>query len=151
MSATRTWGIAVFAATALAAAGCGGDDKPAEKPASISARTATPVPLSAPEQIKAVGDNWAPRFAAADKAACQYMTDSALEACEMVFVGGAPGRLQQQFDGATVEEVVVRGRKAGARFLGGATVVFAKVPDAPADALWRIFNLGGNAGKRFFR
>jgi hypothetical protein len=160
MRPMRTKCIALMAlALALVGAGaCGDSDDDAQAPkptATAQAREATPTPkpLPARKQIEQAGEAWAPLFAAADEAACEYMIKSAQEACDIgVFVDGKPSKFQRSFADATIESVKIRGNKAGGSFSNGETVVFEKDDsgDDVPNSEWGIANLGGDAGKSFF-
>jgi hypothetical protein len=119
----------------------------------------TPADLAAVQQIEETGDRWARLFAASDPAACErYMTQPACERESCVRVGPKPvphckppsGAFRLSFLRARVEDVVVRGKFAGARFSNGRTVLFIHVEGSKPDGDWWIDKFRGNAGRAFF-
>jgi len=104
----------------------------------------TPADLAEAQEIEDTGNRWARLFAASDPAACEkYMTQPA---CERE--PSAAFRLS--FLRARVEDVVVNGKFAGARFSNGRTVLFIHVEGSKPEGAWWIDNVRGNAGRAFF-
>jgi hypothetical protein len=112
--------------------------------------------LSAEQEIERVGNIWAPLFAGGDRrwsapGTCTYMTPAACERirCERQRRIGnctpVSWRFRRSFADATVVDIVIRGRQAGARFSNGETVKFFDVGEA-----WWIDEVGGDAGRNFF-
>ena len=112
--------------------------------------------LSAEQEIERVGNTWAPLFAGGDRrwaapGTCTYMTPAACEriSCERQRRMGnctpASWQFRRSFADATVVDIVIRGRQAGARFSNGETVEFFDVGEA-----WWIDKVGGDAGRNFF-
>jgi len=52
---------------------------------------------------------------------------------------------RKSFEGATVEDIAIKGDRAAARFSNGEVVELGSVIDG-----WLIAKLGGNAGREFF-
>ena len=118
--------------------------------------SATGPRLSAKQEIERVGNTWAPLFAGGDRrwaapGTCTYMTPPACEriSCERQRRTGnctpASWQFRRSFADATVVDIVIRGRQAGARFSNGETVEFFDVGEA-----WWIDKVGGDAGRNFF-
>jgi hypothetical protein len=109
--------------------------------------------LSPKQEIGRIGNNWGRLFAAADRRACQYMTQPACErvACERVGSGPIPNctlpssKFRRSFEDATVQAVVIKGHRAAARFSNGELVEFYG-----DGGTWSIHKLAGNAGREFF-
>ena len=109
--------------------------------------------LTPKQEIGRIGNSWGRLFAAADRRACQYMTQPACErvACERVGSGPIPNctlpssKFRRSFEDATVRAVVIKGHRAAARFSTGAMVEFYG-----DGGTWSIHKLGGNAGREFF-
>jgi hypothetical protein len=138
--------LLVMAAAALGLAACEGDD-PSE------------ATLSTEQKIEQAGKKWARLFAAADPAACRYMTPPGCEhmSCDRLQTGGTIGSCtspswayRRSFAGATVEEIAIRGERAGARFSNGEEVELSWVNGYAVGGVWWIERFGGNAGRRFF-
>jgi hypothetical protein len=102
------------------------------------------------EQVRRAGNAWAQWFAASDQPRCnRYMTQPA---CERVTCERMSGpiencvvptiRFRHSFQDATVEDVVVRGDRAAARFSNGEIVEFAS--GGPDN--WMVHAFGRNAG-----
>jgi hypothetical protein len=128
-----------------------------ENEADPDASTSATGPRLSPEQeIERAGNTWAPLFAGGDRrwaapGTCTYMTPPACEriSCERQRRRGnctpASWEFRKSFAGATVVDIVIRGRQAGARFSNGETVEFFDVGEA-----WWIDKVGGDAGRNFF-
>jgi len=112
--------------------------------------------LSAEQEIERVGNIWGPLFAGGDRrwaapGTCTYMTPPACERirCERQRRIGnctpASWQFRRSFADATVVNIVIRGRQAGARFSNGETVEFFAVGEA-----WWIDKVGGDASRNFF-
>lgn len=119
----------------------------------------TPADLAAVQEIEETGNRWARLFAASDPAACErYMTQPACERESCVRVGPKPvphcrlpsAAFRLSFLRARVEDVVVDGKFAGARFSNGRTVLFIHVEGSKPDGAWWIDKFRGNAGRAFF-
>jgi hypothetical protein len=118
-----------------------------------------PADLAAVQEIEETGNRWARLFAASDPAACEkYMTQPACERESCVRVGPKPvphcrqpsAAFRLSFLRARVEDVVVTGKFAGARFSNGRTVLFIHVEGSKPNGAWWIDKFGGNAGRAFF-
>jgi hypothetical protein len=127
-------------------------------PAVTSATTESEPSLSAGQEIEQAGNEWARLFAAGDRrwaapGTCRYMTQSGCERISCERVGRGPIKkctrpsweFRKSFADATVTDVVIRGRRAGARFSNGETVEFVDVGQS-----WWIDRVGGDAGRTFF-
>ena len=112
--------------------------------------------VSAEQEIGRKGKEWARLFAGGDRrwaapGTCTYMTPTACErmSCERQRRIGsctpASWQFRKSFADATVVDVVIRGRQAGARFSNGEAVEFLDVGEA-----WWIDKVGGDAGRDFF-
>lgn len=115
--------------------------------------------LSAEQEIERAGNEWAPLFAGGDRrwaapGTCTYMTQPACERMSCERAGGrrpignctpASWQFRKSFADATVVDIVIRGREAGARFSNGETVEFFNVGEA-----WWIDRVGGDAERDFF-
>ena len=109
--------------------------------------------LTPKQEITRIGNSWGRLFAAADRRACRYMTQPACErvVCQRVGSGPIPNctlpssMFRRSFEDATVQAVVIKGHRAGARFSNGELVEFYG-----DGGTWSIHKLGGNAGREFF-
>jgi hypothetical protein len=119
----------------------------------------TPADLDTMQEIEETGNKWARLFAASDPAACEgYMTQPACELESCVRVGPKPvpdcklpsAAFRLSFRRARVEDVVVNGKFAGARFSNGRTVLFIHVEGTKPNGAWWIDKFRGNAGRAFF-
>lgn len=119
----------------------------------------SPAVLDAMQEVEGIGNKWARLFAASDPAACEgYMTQPACERESCVRVGPKPvphcklpsAAFRLSFRGARVEDVVVDGKFAGARFSNGRTVLFIHVEGTKPNGAWWIDKFRGNAGRAFF-
>jgi hypothetical protein len=113
--------------------------------------------VSAEQQIERTGNVWALLFAGGDRrwaapGTCTYMIPTACErmSCERQRRIGnctpASWQFRNSFADATVVDIVIRGRQAGARLSNGKIVEFLEVGEA-----WWIAKVGGNAGRDFCR
>ncbi len=120
--------------------------------------SATKATLSPKQKIEQTGNKWAPLFAAHDRAACEYQTQPLCEriACERV--GGFKIRnctppssaFRKSFEGATVQDIAIKGNQAAARFSNGEVVDLEGDADpSPLAGVWYIHKLVGNAGRGF--
>jgi hypothetical protein len=119
----------------------------------------SPADIAAMREIEETGNRWARLFAASDPAACKgYMTQPACEQESCVHVGPKPipdcrqpsAAFRLSFLRARVEDVVVKGKFAGARFSNGRTVLFVHVEGSKPDGAWWIDKFRGSAGRAFF-
>ena len=119
----------------------------------------TPADLATMREIEETGNRWARLFAASDPDACaRYMTQPACERASCVRVGPESVRhckppsaaFRLSFRGARVDDVVVNGKFAGARFSNGRTVLFIHVEGTKPNGAWWIDKFRGNAGRAFF-
>ena len=109
--------------------------------------------LTPKQEIQRIGNSWARLFAAADRRACQYMSQPACErvVCERVGSGPIPNctlpssKFRRSFEDATVQAVVIKGHRAAARFSTGAMVELYG-----DQGTWSIHKFGGKAGREFF-
>jgi hypothetical protein len=134
--------VALAAVLALVLAGCGDDDE------QMTTETAQ-------DEIERVGNNWARLFAAdAFGDSCESMIQPFCERIDCERASGQPipnckppsAEFRSSFEGATVEDVVIRGDNAGARFSNGEVVEL--VEEAPTQ--WLIRKFGQDAGGKFF-
>lgn len=129
-----------------------------ENEASSAATTANEASLSAWQEIELAGNDWARLFSSGDRSvavsdACKYMTQPGCERIACGRAGYGPienctppsWAFQKSFADATVVAIVIKGRKAGARFSNGETVQFLEV-----GAAWWIHKVGENAGRNLF-
>ena len=100
--------------------------------------------LTPKQEIQRIGNSWARLFAAADRQACQYMS-------QRVGMGPIPNcalpssKFRRSFEDATVQAIVIKGHRAAARFSTGAMVEFYG-----DQGTWSIHKFGGKAGREFF-
>jgi hypothetical protein len=113
--------------------------------------------LSAWQEIERAGNEWARLFAAGDRhwpapGTCQYMTQPGCERIVCERAGARPienctrpsWAFRKSFADATVAAIVIKGRRAAARFSNGETVELLDVGE------WLIHKVGGNAGRNLF-
>jgi hypothetical protein len=146
--------LSLLAVGALGLVACEGDD--AETTAANSPRQATP---SAEQQIERDGNKWARLFAAGGGAACRYMTQPG---CARIKCERGPNRpnlktctrpsarYRKSFADATVQDIAIRGHRAGARFSNGEGVDLSWVNGYAVGGVWWVGDVGGNAGCKFF-
>jgi hypothetical protein len=129
--------------------GSGGDPKRFEVDRILSSFRVT----TYEQEIEQMGNQWARLFGAGRR--CPgFMAQPACEWVDCERPGGRPiqncapvsSEVQRSFAGAVVEEVVIRGHRAAARFSNGETVRF--VAAAAPSRFWWIERVG--AGRRFF-
>jgi hypothetical protein len=122
-----------------------------------STTTVREASLSARQEIRQAGNQWARLFAAGDRhlpapGTCKFMTQRGCErvSCERIGGGAIENctrpawEFRRSFAHAKVTAIVIRGDQAGARFSNGETVQFV-------DGIsWWINNFGANAGRKFF-
>jgi hypothetical protein len=144
----------------LGAGACGSTSKNAPRSTaagSVAAATPKPAPPKPPparKQIRATAKKWAPLFAAGDKRACDYMTRSGQQACDMnIYFDGKPSAFQRSFGGASIQRIKVKGDQAAVLFSNHKAVVLAKgdAGDDVPNSDWGIVDLGGHAGENFFK
>jgi hypothetical protein len=106
-------------------------------------------------EIKRIGNSWAGLFASFGGRSCEYQTQPLCERIACTRAGGfkirnctPPTRaFRRSFEGATVEDIVVKGGRAAARFSNGEVVLFV----FPIETrTWLVHELGENAGRGFF-
>lgn len=119
-------------------------------------------PVASPrQQIRETLAKWAPLFAdAADTEDCLYMSKPVCErfGCERASSGPRQdctppsSEFRRSFEDATVQDVVIRGNRAAARFSNGEAVELIHLTgDAyQVGGVWWISQLGGNAGRKLF-
>jgi hypothetical protein len=109
-------------------------------------------PNSADQAVGVAANEWARLFAASDRAACErYMTQPACEreGCERVGnrkienCRPPPAAFRQSFRDARVEDVVVKGKVATARFSNGERVRLVRVEGTGPNGVWWIDRFGG--------
>jgi hypothetical protein len=156
-------GAVLAAFIALVLAGCGDEDS-----------TTTEAKPSPEQKIEQTGNKWAPLFAAAhDFAACKYQTQPLCDRTTCEHVGGPEAKpepirnctppssaFRKSFEDATVQDIAIKGERAGAKLSNGELVEFVGVqpahcvgsacPQRPRPDHWLVSNLGGNAGKKYF-
>jgi hypothetical protein len=106
------------------------------------------------QEIERNGNRWALLFATShDGSACNYQVQPLCERIACVRAGGfkirscrPPTRaFRISFQGAEVQNIVIRRDRAAARFSNGEFVELVRVVDR-----WLIVKVGGNAGRGFF-
>ena len=111
--------------------------------------TPTEATVSPEQEIEQIGNEWAPPFAADHELTAEgYQTQPLSEriTCNR---HGEPienctplsSELRESFEGATVEDVAIKGRKAAAQFSNGETVEFID-----AGGQWLIQTIAADAG-----
>jgi hypothetical protein len=135
--------LSLLAIGPLGLVACEGDDRP----------------TTAEQKIEQAGKKWARLFAAADPAACGYMTPLGCEQinCMRLQTEGPISHCtspswayRRAFAGATVEDIAIRGARAGVRFSNGEGVELSWVNGYAVGGVWWIERFGGNAGRKFF-
>jgi hypothetical protein len=107
------------------------------------------------QEIERIGNNWAGVFASFGGRSCKYQTQPLCERIACTRVGGGtirncspPARaFRRSFEGATVEEIALKGGRAAAMFSNGEVVRFVFAVQART---WMVHKLGGNAGRGRF-
>lgn len=126
-------------------------NEPTLSAASASA-TRTKPDRSTSQEIERTGNSWARLFGAGrtcnrfmiqpacERVACERVSGELIENCTRV-----SSKIQRSFAAAEVEDVVIRGIWAAARFSNGETVLFR---DIGISRSWAIVGVG--AGRTFF-
>lgn len=108
------------------------------------------------QEIEQWSNEWARLFAGdRHRPACQHMSQPACERIACVRVGGFKIRnctplsstFRKSFEGATVQDIAIKGDRAAARFSNGQVIELAHVQGLGG---WAIVKLGENAGRQFF-
>jgi hypothetical protein len=107
------------------------------------------------QEIERIGNSWAGLFASFGGGSCEYQTQPLCERIACTRVGGVKIRnctpptraFRRSFEGATVEDIVLKGGRAAARFSNGEVVLFVFATD---PSTWFVHKLGENAGRGFF-
>jgi hypothetical protein len=107
------------------------------------------------QEIERIGNSWAGLFASFGDGSCEYQTQPLCERIACTRVSDTrirnctpPTRaFRRSFDGATVEDNVIKGGRAAARFSNGEVVLFVF---PIATGTWLVHRLGDNAGQGFF-
>jgi hypothetical protein len=102
-------------------------------------------------EIEWIGNHWAPLFANRRRNTCSYMTQPLCKEITCEDVGGQkirnctpPTALQKSFEGATVQDIWVKGFRAVALFSNGEFVTFFG-----DGGTWSVQKLGESAGHRY--
>ena len=99
---------------------------------------------SAEQRIEQIANKWATLFAASDPATCRYMTQSACEREDCMPFGAIANctlpsaEYRKSFRDATVQEILIKGDRAGARFTNGEAVSLLRV----RGGVWSITKFG---------
>jgi hypothetical protein len=118
------------------------------------------------QELERIGNSWARLFASFGSGSCRYQTQPL---CERITCTRAAERYRQErfdgvgvkirncapptrafrrlFEGATVEDIVIKAKRAAARFSNGEVVLFV-FPTAART--WLVHKLGEDAGRGFF-
>jgi hypothetical protein len=128
------------------AVGCGDDET----------TTTGAVKLSDEEKIEQTGNDWAVLFAAGGGASCKYQTQPVCERIACSRAGGSrirnckppPSAFRKSFEGATVQDIAIKGDRAAATFSNGEAVELVHGGGFALGGVWWIDKLGGNAGKK---
>jgi hypothetical protein len=107
------------------------------------------------QEIERIGNSWAGLFATFGSGSCQYQTQPLCERIACTRVSDTKIRnctpptraFRGSFEDATVEDVVLKGGRAAARFSNGEVVLFVF---ATQTGTWLVHKLGENAGRGFF-
>jgi hypothetical protein len=124
------------------------------------------------QEVEQIGKKWASFFAAGGggRSACTYETQPVCEriACERVndvpIENCTPpsAGFRASFEDATVQDIAIKGRKAGVKFSNGEAVELEQVEkpthcigsacpgEGRARTVWWVSKVGGNAGREFF-
>jgi hypothetical protein len=112
-------------------------------------------PPSPEQKIKRTGNKWATLFAVGDRATCTYMTQPACERMRCERIGVAEpiknctppsSEFRQSFEDAAVQDIAIKGNRAGAKFSNGETVELDHVSGYELGGIWWVHKYGGNAG-----
>jgi hypothetical protein len=112
-------------------------------------------PTEARQEIERIGDSWAGLFASFGGGTCEHQTQPLCERIACTRVSDTKIRnctpptraFRRSFEGATVEDIVIKGGRAAARFSNGEVVLFV-FPSG--GGTWLVHKLGENAGRGFF-
>lgn len=104
------------------------------------------------QEIERSANEWASFFAAGSRG-CSTMSQPLCERIACVRVGAGEKQnckppsdaFRKSFEGATVQDIAIKGDRAAARFSNGEVVVLGRVIDG-----WLIAKFGGKAGHEFF-
>ena len=107
------------------------------------------------QEIERIGNSWAGLFASFGGGTCEHQTQPLCERIACTRVSDTKIRnctpptraFRRSFEGATVEEIVIKGRRAAARFSNGEVVLFVF---PIGRGTWLVHKLGDNAGRGFF-
>jgi hypothetical protein len=110
------------------------------------------------QKIEQTGNRWARLFSASGRGGCKYMTQPACErvACEKISgpidnCKALSSQFVRSFRGAKVQEIAIKGRRAAARYSNGETIELIHINGYAVGGVWWIDELGGNAGRGFFK
>jgi hypothetical protein len=152
--------VAVVAAVIALLLAVGGDDEDSTTKGVSSTSSTTIVETLPPEgQIELNAGLWARHFAAAaDDAACELMASQ--PACERLACESVSGpvenctppsaRFRKSFENAIVQDIVIKGNRAAAKFSNGEAVELEHATGVGEDD-WGIAKFGGIAGRKFFK
>jgi hypothetical protein len=107
------------------------------------------------QEIERIGNSWAGLFASFGGGSCEYQTQPLCERIACTRVSDTKIRnctpptraFRRSFEDATVEDVVLKGGRAAARFSNRELVLFVF---ATQTGTWLVHKLGENAGRGFF-
>jgi len=107
------------------------------------------------QEIERIGNSWAGLFASFGGGSCEHQTQPLCERIACTRVSDTKIRnctpptraFRRSFEGATVEDIVLKGGRAAARFSNGEVVLFVF---PIGRGTWLIHRLGDNAGQGFF-
>lgn len=154
--------LSLLALGALGLVACEADD---DVTTAVNApRTAT---LSPEQRIEQTGRKWALLFAASrDRAACKVMSQPGCAQLNCEYRQrrlGAPDDVipirnctppspgfRKSFADATIQDIAIKGHRAGARFSNGEGIELFWVNGYAVGGVWWIGDFGGNAGGKFF-
>ena len=117
--------------------------------------------LPAERKIERIGNSWARLYGAGDPAYCQYTGQPLCERLDCERPGHRPiencrrpsPAFRNSFQDARVEDIVIRGDRAAARFSNGEAIELGKdlTGFEHASTWWWIAKVGGHAGREFFK
>lgn len=107
------------------------------------------------QEIERIGNSWAGLFASFGGGTCEHQTQPLCERIACTRVSDTKIRnctpptraFRRSFEGATVEDIVLKGGRAAARFSNGEVVLFVYPSQT---GTWLVHKLGENAGRGFF-
>ena len=113
--------------------------------------------LTPEQRIEEIGNRWARRFAASNER-CRFEAQPFCEriSCERIS-GPIPNctrpsaDYRRSFRDATVQDVVIKGGRAAARFSNGEAIELEHIKGYVPGGLWWTTKLGGNTGRGFFK